>query len=128
MCYAEFDDILDAIIALDVDVISIEAARSGMALLRTLVAFHYPNEIGPGIYDIHAPRVPEVEEMAQLLRGMAQTLPPGKLWANPDCGLKTRRWAEVLPALRNLVAAAAQVRADVAKGDVSSFPTLLPLA
>jgi 5-methyltetrahydropteroyltriglutamate--homocysteine methyltransferase len=111
MCYAEFGDILDTIAALDADVISVEATRSGMGLLQALVEFDYPNEIGPGIYDIHSPRVPEVEEMAQLLRRAAAVLPVTQLWANPDCGLKTRRWDEALPALRHMIAAAQQVRA-----------------
>jgi 5-methyltetrahydropteroyltriglutamate--homocysteine methyltransferase len=111
MCYAEFDDILDAIAELDVDVISIEATRSGMALLQALADFQYPNQIGPGIYDIHSPRVPEAEEMVGLLRRAAKVLPVTDLWVNPDCGLKTRRWSEVRPALLNLVAAARQVRA-----------------
>lgn len=113
MCYAEFSDILDTIAALDADVISVEATRSGMGLLQALVEFDYPNEIGPGIYDIHSPRVPEVEEMAQLLRRAAAVLPVTQLWANPDCGLKTRRWDEALPALRHMIAATRQVRAEM---------------
>jgi 5-methyltetrahydropteroyltriglutamate--homocysteine methyltransferase len=119
MCYAEFGDILEAIAALDADVISVEATRSGMGLLQALVDFRYPNEIGPGIYDIHSPRVPEVDEMAQLLR-RAAVLPISHLWANPDCGLKTRRWEEALPALRNLVAAAKQVRAEIEQRSLES--------
>jgi 5-methyltetrahydropteroyltriglutamate--homocysteine methyltransferase len=110
MCYAEFSDILDAIAALDVDVISIEAARSGMTLLQALADFQYSNAIGPGMYDIHSPHVPGVEEIAARLRRAAEVLPLDKLWANPDCGLKTRQWDEVVPALRNLVAAAQQLR------------------
>ena len=112
MCYAEFNDILNAIAALDADVISIESARSGMELFHAFVDFRYPNEIGPGIYDIHSPRVPEVDEMVQRLRRAAAVLPRSHLWANPDCGLKTRRWHEVVPALRHLVAAAKQVREE----------------
>ena len=113
MCYAEFGDIMAAIAALDVDVISIESARSGTALLRTLVDFSYPNEIGPGVYDIHSPRVPSADEIEHLLRRAASVLPAERLWANPDCGLKTRGWDEVRPALRNLVAAAQRLRAEI---------------
>jgi len=120
MCYAEFGDIMAAIAALDVDVISIEAARSGRlgraegpsgtALLQALLDFSYPNEIGPGVYDIHSPRVPSADEIEQLLRRAASVLPLERLWANPDCGLKTRSWDEVRPALRNLVVAAKRLR------------------
>jgi 5-methyltetrahydropteroyltriglutamate--homocysteine methyltransferase len=113
MCYAEFGDIMPAIAALDVDVISIESARSGTALLQALVDFEYPNEIGPGVYDIHSPRVPDAGEIEQLLRRAAGVLPPERLWANPDCGLKTRNWSEVRAALRNLVAAASRLRAEL---------------
>ncbi|BAS27809.1 5-methyltetrahydropteroyltriglutamate--homocysteine methyltransferase [Limnochorda pilosa] len=113
MCYSEFNDIIDAIAGLDADVISIEASRSGMELLDAFVAFRYPNEIGPGVYDIHSPRVPGREEMEHLLRRAAQVLDPAQLWVNPDCGLKTRSYDEVTPSLRNLVAAARVLREEV---------------
>lgn len=110
MCYCEFNDIIDSIAALDADVISIEASRSKMDLLRAFSTFHYPNEIGPGVWDIHSPRVPAADEMLQLLRSAMKVIPPERLWVNPDCGLKTRRWEEVIPALKNLVAAAKSAR------------------
>ena len=110
MCYSEFNDIVPAIADLDADVISIEAARSGMELLQAFSRFAYPNEIGPGVYDIHSPRVPGVEEMAEALRAAAGVLGRTKVWVNPDCGLKTRRFEEAVPALRNMVAAARAVR------------------
>ncbi|MBI1176305.1 5-methyltetrahydropteroyltriglutamate--homocysteine S-methyltransferase [bacterium] len=113
MCYCEFDDILESIAALDADVISIETARSGMALLNAFGRFQYPNEIGPGVWDIHSPRVPSTEEMLDLIRRAAKVIPGDRLWINPDCGLKTRRWAEVEPALKNLVAAAQQARTEL---------------
>ncbi|MGA2052780.1 MAG: 5-methyltetrahydropteroyltriglutamate--homocysteine S-methyltransferase, partial [Opitutales bacterium] len=106
----EFNDIIAAIAALDADVITIETSRSNMELLQAFVDFRYPNEIGPGVYDIHSPRVPTVAEMENLLDKAAQVLPPENLWVNPDCGLKTRGWAEVKPALRNLVQAAQNLR------------------
>jgi 5-methyltetrahydropteroyltriglutamate--homocysteine methyltransferase len=106
MCYAEFNDIIDAIATLDADVITIEASRSNMKLLEAFATFRYPNEIGPGLYDIHSPRVPSVAEMVALLGKAAAVLPPDNLWVNPDCGLKTRGWKEVEESLRNLVAAA----------------------
>ena len=110
MCYSEFNDIIGAIGAMDADVISIETSRSKMELLDAFRTYSYPNEIGPGVYDIHSPRVPEVEEMAELLRLARTRLADGQLWVNPDCGLKTRKWEEVKPALVNMVAAARQVR------------------
>jgi 5-methyltetrahydropteroyltriglutamate--homocysteine methyltransferase len=110
MCYAEFQDIIDAIAAFDADVISIEASRSNMELLHTFADFRYPNEIGPGVWDIHSPRIPTVAEIVTLLDRALEVLTPGQLWVNPDCGLKTRGWAEVEPALRNLVQAAHVVR------------------
>ena len=101
MCYSEFNDIIESIAALDADVISIEASRSDMELLDAFVRFKYPNEIGPGVYDIHSPRVPEAEEiMGRLQKGVARDLRPDQLWVNPDCGLKTRGWPEVQAALR----------------------------
>ena len=112
MCYAEFNDIIDAIAAMDADVISIETARSNMELLQAFAAFDYPNEIGPGVWDIHSPRVPSADEMAALLRQAAARVPRHRLWLNPDCGCKTRGWAEVRPAVENLVKAARRLRAE----------------
>ncbi len=113
MCYCEFDDILASIAALDADVISIETSRSNMELLGAFAQFHYPNDIGPGVWDIHSPRVPSAEEMLGLIRAAAKVIPKERLWLNPDCGLKTRRWEEVKPALQNLVAAARQARTAI---------------
>jgi 5-methyltetrahydropteroyltriglutamate--homocysteine methyltransferase len=110
MCYAEFNDIIQAIADLDADVITIETSRSGMELLEAFETFRYPNEIGPGVYDIHSPRVPAVAEMEQLLEKALRVLPPENIWVNPDCGLKTRGWAEVKPALRHMVEAARRLR------------------
>jgi 5-methyltetrahydropteroyltriglutamate--homocysteine methyltransferase len=114
MCYAEFQDIIDAVAQMDADVISIETSRSQMELLQTFAQYRYPNEIGPGVYDIHSPRIPVVEEMVDLLRKAATVLSPVQVWVNPDCGLKTRRWEEVRPALIAMVEAAWVVRADLA--------------
>jgi 5-methyltetrahydropteroyltriglutamate--homocysteine methyltransferase len=111
MCYCEFNDIIDSIAALDADVISIEASRSKMDLLDAFVNFKYPNEVGPGVWDIHSPRVPDAAEMLQLINAAVRVLPRERLWMNPDCGLKTRRWEEVKAALTNLVSAARQARA-----------------
>ncbi|EKS35357.1 5-methyltetrahydropteroyltriglutamate--homocysteine S-methyltransferase [Afipia clevelandensis] len=111
MCYSEFNDIIDAIGAMDADVISIETSRSKMELLDAFVTYRYPNEIGPGVYDIHSPRVPDVSEMTELLLLARKRLTEDQLWINPDCGLKTRGWAEVRPALVNMVAAAREMRA-----------------
>ncbi|MGX9576824.1 5-methyltetrahydropteroyltriglutamate--homocysteine S-methyltransferase [Mesorhizobium sp. f-mel] len=110
MCYSEFNDIIDAIAAMDADVISIETSRSQMELLDAFRRFKYPNEIGPGIYDIHSPRVPGVDEMTSLLSQARQHLCDSQIWVNPDCGLKTRRWEEVRPALVNMVKAARSLR------------------
>lgn len=115
MCYSEFNDIIDSIGALDADVISIETSRSQMELLDAFVSYKYPNEIGPGVYDIHSPRIPSTEEMADLLEKAAKVIPADQIWVNPDCGLKTRGWAEVEPALKNMVEAAKQMRAKYAK-------------
>lgn len=112
MCYSEFNDIISAIGAMDADVISIEAARSKVELLDAFKAYAYPNDIGPGVYDIHSPRVPSVAEMVALLRAVCQRLSADQAWVNPDCGLKTRNWDEVRPALINMVAAARQMRAQ----------------
>ena len=111
MCYSEFNDIIEAIGALDADVISIETARSKMELLDAFTDYRYPNEIGPGVYDIHAPRCPPVDEMAALLAKAEERLAPDQIWVNPDCGLKTRKWDEVRPALVNMVEAARKLRA-----------------
>ena len=113
MCYCEFGSILPSIAALDADVISMESARSRGELLHAFSKAGYPNGIGPGVWDIHSPRVPPVDEMIELLREAAAVLSPEQLWVNPDCGLKTRAWPEVRAALRNMVAAAEQVRASV---------------
>ena len=110
MCYAEFNDILPAIAAMDADVITIETSRSDMELLRGFGTFEYPNEIGPGVYDIHAPRVPAIAEMVRLLEKAQGVIPPKNLWVNPDCGLKTRRWPETEAALGNMVQAAKVMR------------------
>ncbi len=117
MCYSEFNDILPEIAAMDADVITIETSRSDMELLRGFggaQGFRYPNEIGPGVYDIHSPRVPSVEEIVRLMRKAADVVPHGNLWINPDCGLKTRGWPETEAALANMVAAARQLRGELA--------------
>ena len=114
MCYSEFNDILPAIAAMDADVITIETSRSGMELLQGFGDFQYPNEIGPGVYDIHSPRVPSVDEMVRLMQKAASVVPVANLWVNPDCGLKTRGWPETEAALRNMVQAARTLRQDVA--------------
>ena len=110
MCYAEFNDIIESIAAMDADVITIETARSNMELLEAFADFEYPNEIGPGVYDIHSPNLPSVEEMMALLEKAAEKIPVERLWVNPDCGLKTRQWPEVDAALTNMVAAARSLR------------------
>jgi 5-methyltetrahydropteroyltriglutamate--homocysteine methyltransferase len=111
MCYSEFNDIIDAIAAMDADVISIETSRSRMELLDAFRNYKYPNEIGPGVYDIHSPRVPHTGEMTDLLKLARKRLADSQIWINPDCGLKTRKWEEVRPALVNMVAAARELRA-----------------
>ena len=110
MCYAEFNDIIDSIGAMDADVISIETSRSKMELLGAFKTYRYPNAIGPGVYDIHSPRVPEIEEMTELLVRATKSLSADQIWVNPDCGLKTRNWNEVRPALINLMIAARKMR------------------
>ncbi len=112
MCYCEFNDIMDSIAALDADVITIETSRSDMELLESFEEFEYPNEIGPGVYDIHSPNVPAVADIENLLRKAAQRIPAARLWVNPDCGLKTRGWSETRQALANMVEAAKKLRAD----------------
>lgn len=114
MCYAEFHDILPAIAAMDADVITIETSRSNMELLNAFGQFSYPNDIGPGVYDIHSPRVPKTEDMLRLLEHACRVIPPQQLWINPDCGLKTRDWPEVEQALRNMITAARQLRTRLA--------------
>lgn len=110
MCYCEFNDIIDSIKDLDADVISIETSRSQMELLDAFTTYHYPNEIGPGVYDIHSPRVPDTAEMARLLEKASAHLDSGQIWVNPDCGLKTRDWPETKAALDKMVAAAKLMR------------------
>jgi len=110
MCYSEFNDIIQAVGEMDADVISIETSRSQIELLGAFVSYHYPNEIGPGVYDIHSPRVPSIEEMTALLVKARQVLAPEQIWVNPDCGLKTRAWPEVEAALTNMVTAAHAAR------------------
>ena len=110
MCYGEFDDIIDSIAALEADVISIETSRSRMELLKTFEKFKYPNEIGPGVFDIHSPRVPSTQEMTNLLTKAIKNINKDKIWVNPDCGLKTRGWPETISALQNMVLAAKNLR------------------
>ncbi|WP_210014690.1 5-methyltetrahydropteroyltriglutamate--homocysteine S-methyltransferase [Pseudomonas palmensis] len=113
MCYSEFNDVIESIAAMDADVITLETSRSDMELLEAFEAFHYPNEIGPGVYDIHSPRVPEASEMAELVRKAARRIPVERLWVNPDCGLKTRGWPETEAALANMVSAARLLRNEL---------------
>jgi len=112
MCYSEFNDIIASIAAMDADVITIETSRSDMELLDAFDDFKYPNEIGPGVYDIHSPNIPTQEHIVALMKKAAERVPAERLWVNPDCGLKTRQWAEVIPALANMVAAAKSLRAQ----------------
>jgi 5-methyltetrahydropteroyltriglutamate--homocysteine methyltransferase len=118
MCYSAFDDIIDAIASLDADVISIENARSSGELLDSLRQSGYEHEVGPGVYDIHSPRVPGEDEIAAILRAALSVLPARNLWVNPDCGLKTRTWNEVAPSLRNMVSAARELRASLVSAGV----------
>ncbi|MEJ2227812.1 MAG: 5-methyltetrahydropteroyltriglutamate--homocysteine S-methyltransferase [Alphaproteobacteria bacterium] len=111
MCYSEFNDIIASVAAMDADVVTIETSRSDMVLLDAFKTFHYPNEIGPGVYDIHSPNVPETSHMVDLMRAAAVRIPAERLWVNPDCGLKTRGWKEVVPSLVNMVKAAETLRA-----------------
>ncbi len=113
MCYSEFNDIIQSIAAMDADVITIETSRSDMELLDAFKHFEYPNDIGPGVYDIHSPNIPTQEYMVQLMKLAAERVPAERLWVTPDCGLKTRQWAEVTPALANMVAAARALRATL---------------
>ena len=114
MCYSEFNDIIASIANMDADVITMETSRSDMELLDAFDNFKYPNEIGPGVYDIHSPNIPSEQHIVELMKKAAERIPPERLWVNPDCGLKTRQWNEVIPALTNLVAAAKTLRATVA--------------
>ncbi|MBF4281904.1 5-methyltetrahydropteroyltriglutamate--homocysteine S-methyltransferase [Vibrio anguillarum] len=113
MCYSEFNEIIDSVAALDADVITIETSRSNMELLKAFEEFNYPNEIGPGVYDIHSPNIPSQEWIEGLLRKAAEKIPAERLWVNPDCGLKTRNWNEVEAALTNLVSAAKALRKEL---------------
>lgn len=111
MCYSEFNDIIASIASMDADVITIETSRSDMELLDAFDNFKYPNEIGPGVYDIHSPNIPSEQHIVNLMKKAAERIPAERLWVNPDCGLKTRQWSEVIPALTNMVAAANTLRA-----------------
>jgi 5-methyltetrahydropteroyltriglutamate--homocysteine methyltransferase len=113
VCYSEFNDIITSIAAMDADVITIETSRSQMELLDAFINFKYPNDIGPGVYDIHSPRVPSVAEMENLLRKAMKLIPVAQLWVNPDCGLKTRNWEETVQSLKNMVQAAENIRKTV---------------
>ncbi len=114
MCYSEFNEIIDSVAALDADVITIETSRSNMELLKAFEEFNYPNEIGPGVYDIHSPNIPTEEWIEGLIKKAAEKIPVQRLWVNPDCGLKTRNWEETEAALANLVSAAKKLRAEFA--------------
>ena len=110
MCYSEFNDIIESIADMDADVITIETSRSDMELLDVFDSFSYPNEIGPGVYDIHSPNIPNEGNIVKLMEKAVQKIPATRLWVNPDCGLKTRTWDEVIPALRNMVNASKTLR------------------
>ncbi|WP_428560881.1 MAG: 5-methyltetrahydropteroyltriglutamate--homocysteine S-methyltransferase [Solidesulfovibrio sp. DCME] len=114
MCYSEFNDIIASIADMDADVITIETSRSDMELLDAFDDFNYPNEIGPGVYDIHSPNIPSQQHIVDLMQKAAERIPAERLWVNPDCGLKTRQWNEVIPALTNMVTAAKALRATFA--------------
>jgi 5-methyltetrahydropteroyltriglutamate--homocysteine methyltransferase len=116
MCYAQLGDILDALVELDIDVVSLEAARSGMALAAELKAADYQGGVGPGVYDVHAPGIPTAADIERLLRRAVEALGPDRVWVNPDCGLKTRRYEQVVPALEHMVAAAGKLRAELETG------------
>ncbi len=113
MCYSEFNEIIDAIAAMDADVLLIENARSGAELLEVFNEFNYKNDVGPGVYDIHSPRIPPVDEMAGQLRASLGVLGETQVWVTPDCGLKTRTYEECVPALRNMVSAAHRIRSEL---------------
>jgi 5-methyltetrahydropteroyltriglutamate--homocysteine methyltransferase len=114
MCYSEFNDIIESIAAMDADVITIETSRSDMELLDVFESYEYPNEIGPGVYDIHSPNIPSTESMVKLIQLAEQRIPADRLWINPDCGLKTRQWHEVIPALKNMQQTAQLLREEIA--------------
>jgi len=116
MCYSEFNDIIEAIARMDADAITIETSRSDMELLEAFETFNYPNQIGPGVYDIHSPNIPSEEHIVGLMQKASERIPTERLWVNPDCGLKTRQWEEVIPALTNMVSAAKKLRAAVNAG------------
>jgi 5-methyltetrahydropteroyltriglutamate--homocysteine methyltransferase len=117
MCYAEFGDVLSALRDFDADVLLVELARAGMGMLGDLAAANPLGAIGPGVYDIHSPRVPTADEMAELLRGACAAMPAQRIWVTPDCGLKTRRYEEIVPALGGLCAASRTVRAEIGAED-----------
>ncbi|MGO1660029.1 MAG: 5-methyltetrahydropteroyltriglutamate--homocysteine S-methyltransferase [Marinobacter sp.] len=119
MCYSEFNDIIGAIARMDADVITIETSRSAMELLDAFKGFEYPNDIGPGVYDIHSPNIPQTAQVTDLMEKAAERIPAERLWVNPDCGLKTRRWEEVTPALEAMVSAAKELRARHSRGESS---------
>ncbi len=119
MCYSEFNDIIASIAAMDADVITIETSRSDMELLDAFDHFKYPNEIGPGVYDIHSPNIPTVEHMVKLMQKAAERIPVERLWVNPDCGLKTRQWTEVIPSLTHMVEAAHALREQFAPAEAA---------
>src|SRR5690606_21591068 len=111
MCYLDFNDIIVASAHMDADVITIETSRSDMELLEAIENFKYPNEIGTGVYDIQSPNIPSEDHIINLMKKDAERIPAERLWVNPDCGLKTRQWSEVIPALTNMVSAAKKLRA-----------------
>ncbi len=113
MCYSEFGDIIQAIDNLDADVISFEASRSDLSLIDQLVAADFQTEVGPGVYDIHSPRIPSVEELEEIIKRIIAKLPAAKVWINPDCGLKTRSEKEAFEAVTNMVEAAKKVRSSL---------------
>ena len=113
MCYSEFNDVMDSIAAMDADVISIECSRSNMELLNIFKEKKYPNEIGPGVWDIHSPRVPSLDELEALIEKAAEVIDVENLWINPDCGLKTRGWPEVESTLKNMIQATENVRSKL---------------
>ncbi|GGB40590.1 hypothetical protein GCM10011502_12410 [Oceanisphaera marina] len=117
MCYSEFNEIIESIARLDADVITIETSRSDMQLLNVFCDFAYPNEIGPGVYDIHSPRTPTVAEMVKLIEKAVECVPKERIWVNPDCGLKTRNWEETRAALVNMVAATTELRNAYAQAE-----------
>ena len=112
MCYSDFNDIIHAIEAMDADVITLETARSGNELLQVFRETGYTREIGPGIYDIHSLRIPSVKEMVKQIKSILEVMDIRQVWINPDCGLKTRKWEEVIPSLKNMVTATKIIREE----------------